>query len=353
MTDPSSVRLSEEEARRIFYELIVPHRLAHRERQDRPVAMFVAGQPGAGKTATTRSLLARLSDRGGAIVVDADLYKPYHPQYARLQSENDQLAAALVSPDSGRWMRMAQEWLAEHRIDTITETTMRDQSHFALPVETFQRAGYRIEAAIMAVPEAQSRLGVLNRYDEQVRNAGHGRLTLRDNHDSAYTGVLSTAEAIDQQRLADAVSVYRRGDVLLYANDLTDNGDWRWPPGTRRAIERERARPWTMQESEQFAATYHRLARDLRPELHDELTDIARVAAPLLNPGVELSRPAVSAEPQRSDSVAESTRRALESLDRADAAVQEAVRREPHQDGSEVLDRPVQRLGLDDPEPSR
>jgi Zeta toxin len=80
------------------------------------------------------------------------------------------------------------------------------------------------------VPQAQSRLGILDRYDARVRTAGHGRLTLRDNHDAAYTGVLSTAEAIDRQRLADAVSVYRRGDVLLYTNDLTEHGDWRWPP---------------------------------------------------------------------------------------------------------------------------
>ncbi len=189
--------------------------------------MFVAGQPGAGKTATTRTLLAKLNERGGAVVVDADLYKPYHPAYGRLLEEDDQVAAALVSPDSGRWMRMAQEWLAEHRIDTLTETTMRDERYFALPAETFRRAGYRIEAAIMAVPEAQSRVGILDRYNEQVRSAGHGRLTLRDNHDSAYTGVLSTAEAIDPQRLADAVSVYRRGDVLVYTNDLTEHGGWR------------------------------------------------------------------------------------------------------------------------------
>ncbi len=329
MTDPSSVRLSEEQARQIFYDLIVPKELAQGTRQQQPVAMFVTGQPGAGKTATTRSLLAHLNSRGDAVVVDADLYKPYHPQYPRLQSENDQLAAALVSPDSGRWMRMAQEWLAEHRIDTLSETTLRDESHFARPAEMFRRAGYRIEAAIMAVPEAQSRLGILDRYDKQVRTAGHGRLTLRDNHDSAYTGVLSTADTIDQQRLADAVSVYRRGDVLLYANDLTDNGDWRWPPGTRRAIEQERARPWTAQESERFAATYERLASDLGPEFRDELNDIAQAATPLLQPGVELSRPALP------------------------AGLQEATRREPRPDGSEVLDRPIQHLSLDDPEPSR
>ncbi len=291
MTDRQPVRLEEAEARRIFRDKIVPRELAQGVPQAEPLAIFVAGQPGAGKTATTRSLLARLEDRGGGVVVDADLYKGYHPRYATLQQEDDQAAAALVSPDSGRWMGMAQEWLAEHRIDTLTETTMRDDGYFARPAGTFRAAGYRVEAAIMAVPEAQSRLGILDRYEMQVRTTGHGRLTLRDNHDSAYRGVVETADAIDRDRLADSVSVYRRGNELLYHNELTPDGTWRDPAGTRAAIEQERSRPWTVAESAQFAATYHRLARDLGPEFHDELAGIARSAAPLLHPDVEVRPP--------------------------------------------------------------
>jgi hypothetical protein len=40
----------------------------------------------------------RLGERCGAIVADADRYKLYHPRYANLLAENDQTAAALVSP---------------------------------------------------------------------------------------------------------------------------------------------------------------------------------------------------------------------------------------------------------------
>ena len=92
-----------------------------------------------------------------------------------------------------------------------------------------------------------------------------------------------------------------------------------------------------MQESEQFAATYHRLARNLGPEFHDELNDIARVATPLLQPGIELSH-RFPAQPQQP----ESTQRALDSLDRADAAVQQAISRQPHQDDPEMPHRPTQ-----------
>jgi hypothetical protein len=196
---------------------------------------------------------------------------------------------------------------------------MRGEGYFARPAGTFRQAGYRVEVAIMAVPEAQSRLGILDRYDAQVQTTGHGRLTLRDNHDSAYAGVLVTAEAIERDHLADDVSVYRRGNVVLYHNELGEDGTWRDPPGLREAIERERSRPWTLKESRQFADTYHRLAGRLGAEFHGELDSIARAAAPLLHADVELS-PAGGRAPYRSELSA-----SLTSLDRADAALDGAL----------------------------
>ncbi|MET7423400.1 zeta toxin family protein [Dactylosporangium sp. NPDC005555] len=92
------------------------------------------------------------------------------------------------------------------RVDTVIETTMRDPGDFAEPARMFRAAGYRVEAVIMAVPEAQSRLGIVDRYQSQVEQAGHGRLTARDNHDASYRGVLEAARAIDEvHRAAEAI----------------------------------------------------------------------------------------------------------------------------------------------------
>jgi len=60
----------------------------------------------------------------------------------------------------------------------LIETTMRDPGDFAEPARMFRDAGYRVETAILAVPESLSRLGI-QRYEEQRRGKGHGRLTLQ------------------------------------------------------------------------------------------------------------------------------------------------------------------------------
>jgi hypothetical protein len=66
---------------------------------------------------------------------------------------------------------MAEAHLIADRVDTIIETTAPNPAYFAEQVARYRSAGYRVEAAILAVPEAASRLGVVHRYHDQVQQA--------------------------------------------------------------------------------------------------------------------------------------------------------------------------------------
>lgn len=56
--DPARYLLSEAQSALIFRDDIVPVELEHGVAQERPVVVFVAGQPGAGKTMTTNMIKA-------------------------------------------------------------------------------------------------------------------------------------------------------------------------------------------------------------------------------------------------------------------------------------------------------
>jgi UDP-N-acetylglucosamine kinase len=86
---------------------------------------IVAGQPGAGKTVTTAMLKREVDRRGGAVTINTDDYKPYHPEYARLLAADDQTAALLVSLDGQRWAAKAERYLLKQRVDVV-ETTIQD-----------------------------------------------------------------------------------------------------------------------------------------------------------------------------------------------------------------------------------
>jgi hypothetical protein len=281
--DAGRYQLSVEENRRIFDEEIVPEKLATvGSPTGVPTVVFLVAQQGAGKSRTGHHLGARLDDLGGFVEVDSDLYKPYHPDYHRLLNKDDRLMALYTRPDGQAWMRQVQDYVREHRLNALVHEVGSNPPGNAEALASYRAAGHRVEAVLLAVPEAMSRQGILNRYHEQVADRGHGRLTVRANADAAYRGLLELADLIDRDRLVDAVTVYRRGDTApRYANELDANGAWRARPQLRAVIETERTRPWTALETAQFLDTHQVLASGRRPpEWSPEITAVLQREAP-------------------------------------------------------------------------
>ncbi|ABD11725.1 hypothetical protein ThrDRAFT_01185 [Frankia casuarinae] len=288
--DRERYRLSEARNDQIFHDLIVPTEYAGRPRQAAPVVVFLAAQTGAGKTATALMVAQALDRRGGAIHIDLDVLKPYHPMYPSLMAADDTTAGAYTSIDGRRWMQKAQEWAIDHRIDVLMESAMRLPDEFEHPARRFAAAGYRVEVAFLAVPAALSRLGVLDRYWTQVAAHGYGRPIDPTIHDACFEAILREADAIDLRTVpVHTTSVFRRGNTSLYLNSREPDGLWRHPPRTAAAIHTERTRTWTPTETRRFAQAarrVHALARaTVEKEMVEDVIDLARplLAAPWTN----------------------------------------------------------------------
>ncbi|MGL4174023.1 MAG: hypothetical protein ACRCTR_08145 [Actinomycetota bacterium] len=106
-------------------------------------------------------------------------------------------------------------------------------------------------------------------------------------HDQPYAGILDTADALDRSFLADRVRVVRRGGQPVYTNVRTTDGGWRSPPATRRAIETERARVWTIPEAVDFSHTVRRLRQEMGSTWRSTLDAVSEQARPHLPAGTE------------------------------------------------------------------
>ncbi|MFF5358325.1 zeta toxin family protein [Streptomyces scabiei] len=302
--DPAEVeryRLSDAENRRIFRERIVPDLLAGRVGQETPTVVFLIGQPGAGKSRVTEMVAGALNRHGGFADVDSDLYKPYHPAYARLMAEDDTLMAAYTRADGRAWMARAEAYVREHGLHAIIQETSQNAAAVEEKMRAYRDSGARVEALFMGVPQAMSNQGIVNRYFEQLADRGQGRLTVQSNADESYAGILELADRVDRGALADLASVYRRGESKpRYGNALDGAGHWTGPPELRQALAAERARPWTQAESDSFVTTQLRLretARALGPEWPGRLTRIEDQARPLLTAPAAARLPAPTASP--------------------------------------------------------
>ncbi|MFF5447213.1 zeta toxin family protein [Streptomyces sp. NPDC012888] len=287
MTDAEAARhlLTERQNRRIFLDQIVPQQFAGRSRQDTPTVVVLVGQPGAGKTRVGHALAEALNERGGFVEVDSDLYKPYHPAYARLLQQDDGLMAAYIRADGRRWMARAHAYVRENRLNAIIQETSQDADAVADTLQAYRRSGTRIEAVFLAVSEAMSNQGIVNRYHEQVKERGSGRLTVQANADRSYTGIVHLARLVDEHKLADHVAVIRRGEGRpRYANALDGAGEWQAPPTLAPALEAERSRPWTPAETADFLRSQAKLRTESAPEWTAPLTRIEALARPLRTP---------------------------------------------------------------------
>lgn len=229
--------LSRAEALVIFEQHIIPEELNHLETASvanegrKPLAVFVVGQTGAGKTRAAPAIMELMQTRRGRLShFIADTYKTYHPAYSRLMEEKPALASSATGTDARRWLSMAAAYAIERRVDVLVESACRHPQDFTELAQAFHDGGYRVEVVILAVPKALSRLGILTRFYERLPEAGSRnlpiRLTPRKVHDDSYRGLMDVAIFVDESQAADQVVVLRRNNMVAYTNERI-NGSWR------------------------------------------------------------------------------------------------------------------------------
>lgn len=300
------VVLCEEQHAEILTTLILPASTRGAVVQEKPVAICVAGQPGSGKSFLADLLQQSLSRRGRAVRIASDLYKEFHPSYAMLLAEDERTAGLKIRPDVRGWQAEVEDYARVHKLDAVIETVLTDPDEFRIVSRAFRTADHRLEVVVLAVPEAISQLGVVDRYVRQVHAVRAGRYVSWENHDTCVTGLLATLQVIEDERLVDRITVFRRGMEVLYHNEVVA-GAWRWPSAAAQVVTSEHVKRWSAQQTWRFrrelSATEGRLG-DLRVSAEQRLAvhggvervfalsePVRRIAQPLTQPpGVDYHR---------------------------------------------------------------
>ncbi|MGX1913548.1 zeta toxin family protein [Streptomyces phaeochromogenes] len=261
--------LPEQESLEVLHRVILPAVTQGAAAQARPVVVVVAGQPGAGKTTLADRVAAVLARRGGAVRVGRDLYKPLHRRYAGVLAADVRTAGALVRPDTVRWQAAVEAHVREMGFDAVVESALADPDDFRASSRAYRTVGHRIEVVVLAISEALSQLGIVDRFLTDAADGG-GRYVSWENHDTCVKGLLATLAVIETEQLADRVTVVRRDGTALYTNELTPEGTWRRRPAAERVVRAERARPWTAPETAVFRRALARTDRRVHTELAGE-----------------------------------------------------------------------------------
>lgn len=247
-------KLGQAEHLRIYSRRILPEFLASTEPRERPVAIITGGQPGAGKARLVADAYREMAGQGRAVVVDADMLRAHHPDYARLVHSGNLEAANLTHADASEWaVRLRASAMAGRR-NLIVDQTSRDPAAFAAMCDQLREGKVaRIELRAMAVTSAVSRLRTFARYESQLEHGG-GRFSTRNNHDAAYEGLAKTIELVEAKGLVDVVRLFNADHVEIHRNERSKGG-WTSPATTSAALALERTRPITSSERTGYIAS--------------------------------------------------------------------------------------------------
>lgn len=284
--------LTQEELRAIFRRSIQPELEVLRGSQTNtePTLVLVGAQPGAGKT---RTVGRAQQDHAGAIAVVGDDLRVFHPDYVRLMREEPLRMPEVTAQAAGAWARMSSDYLRERQASVVFETTFRQPDAVVATAKEFRDAGYRVEVRALAVPEAVSRLGVLSRYAEQVRDQGVGRWTPQAFHDVAAEQMPKSLERVIAEGHVDRVLVVDRAGRAVYTADIEataasspgarDGAEARTAVDAGRRIETldsEAARTWlgTFERDANFVLDRADLGSDVLATIDDLRRDGDRIA---------------------------------------------------------------------------
>ena len=177
----------------------------------KPKAIVLAGQPGSGKNGLTKAAMAEFEQSGGAVIVDTDLLRANHPEYATLNHADDRTAAAFVQTDAGKWADELIIDASDGRRNLIIDGTLKNPNNAVQLCRDLKAKGYEIEIRALAVAKEDSLAGVYGRYEVQKETKGAGRWVDERIHNSAYDGLPRSLKAIERENCADRMVVYQRG----------------------------------------------------------------------------------------------------------------------------------------------
>ncbi|WP_107118135.1 zeta toxin family protein [Streptomyces reticuli] len=274
-------RLSAEEHTWVFDELIAPSYLNGIVPRDDPRAVYVLGQPGAGKLLAAR--MVKRVMRPGTTRLVGDDFKAQHPDYFQLLRDDPRSAGASIRADYRAWLARAEQYVRDRRGDVLIEAAPGSVEEFLVSALPFATSGYPVELVVLAVREADSRLATALRYARALQRGGTGRFTSRSGHDTCFRALADVVAACERHPQITAITVIRRDGQALLRHEAGGAGRASW------ALAAERSRPYTEQEAAAFLRLHQGLRRAL-PRHREELDDIAALARPLMPPRVQPAR---------------------------------------------------------------
>ena len=209
-------RLSNKEIKRILHEQIVPEaRLDTLTSHERPKAIVLAGQPGAGKSALVRA--AEIEFRGDILPVDPDRLRNDLPGIKQLQEADPFGWPKATNSDAFKLASGLRDEGIKRHVNLVIDGSMSDAGNSIRTIEALQKKGYEVEVRAISTHWLESEQGIDRRFARQIDRFGVARDVDMDFHNRVYNDLPGNMEKVAEARGVQ-VRIYDRELNELYDN---------------------------------------------------------------------------------------------------------------------------------------
>ncbi|MDM0108017.1 zeta toxin family protein [Variovorax sp. J22R24] len=258
---PSSAT-SERELRRLYERCVAPDLLANVQSAEQPVAMIVAGQPGAGTSYAAVQLRKQLTQTAPtAVHVSINRLRAYHPQWTG-GVDIPPMTAGRIAMHCRAWFDRLVADVQKQRLNLVAEIETVDIDAVPKLAADLRHHGYIVQAIFVATSREESRLAMMARYEMRRRVGLAAEQPSAQNHELAFRNVAVLLGTMEHRRSVDGLRVITHMGGQIYESRVID-GALNRLPRAQETLEVLMDKPSSAKELVQFAMRWETLVQRL------------------------------------------------------------------------------------------
>ncbi|MDQ0222718.1 type II toxin-antitoxin system toxin PezT [Streptococcus moroccensis] len=194
---------------------------------DKPVAILLGGQSGAGKTTIHR--IKQKEFQGNIIIIDGDSYRSLHPNFLALQESYGKDSVDYTKGFAGKMVEHLIDELSKQRYHLLIEGTLRTTEVPRKTAQLLQSRNYQVSLALMATKPELSYLSTQIRYEELYAiDPTQARATPKEHHDGIVEHIVDNLRELETHKIFDQIQIYQRDRQCVFDTEIdkgtaTDN----------------------------------------------------------------------------------------------------------------------------------
>lgn len=180
---------------------------------EKPLAILLGGQPGAGKSFGTLQMSRKLDFN--LLIINGDEFRPYHQFYHEIYQQYGKESAKYTAEFTGKMVQKIRDEAIKQRFNLLIEGTFRTADIPLRELENFKQHGYQTAVLICTCPKETAWKSTLKRAEEQAKNRIQPRYVAREHFDLVVGVLADNAVAVLTQGQPDSFEVYSRQKKLF------------------------------------------------------------------------------------------------------------------------------------------